>query len=213
MSSRSVRRTALTAAAATLSIVLGACGANFNAQTAQPYQPAEGTNADSAGIAVRNLLVVASADGKGELHGVLVNNGAAADTLVSITQAPPKPVAPVAEGEQPPAPVVVTFGKFEPLPLALGDSITLPQTGGIEPTPTATPTSTPTATPTATPTTTPSPAAPKPFSVTGGKPGTMIDVVITFGKAAPITTHIPVITEDHFSPTPRDDAEKGEGGH
>ncbi|TDC14355.1 hypothetical protein, partial [Kribbella albertanoniae] len=130
LSARSVRRAALAGAAATLSIVLAGCGAGFNAQTAQPYQPAEGTNASSGGIVIRNVLVLADEHGKGELHGVVVNNGTATDTLVSITQAPPAP--PVAD-----APAVeanpVTFGKFSPLALQVGAALRLPQTGGIEP--------------------------------------------------------------------------------
>ncbi len=207
LSARSVRRAALAGAAATLSIVLAGCGAGFNAQTAQPYQPAEGTNASSGGIVIRNVLVLADEHGKGELHGVVVNNGTTTDTLVSITQAPPAP--PVAD-----APAVdatpVTFGKFSPLALQVGAALRLPQTGGIEPTPSTTPTATPTVTPTATPTSTPKTPAAAPFSVTGAKPGEMINVVITFAKAGPITTDVPVLTEDHYAPTPRDDAPKGE---
>ncbi len=211
LSARSVRSVALAGAAATLSIVLAACGANFNAQTAQPYQPAEGTNVASGGIVVRNLLILSDAEGKGEIHGVVINNGTGSDTLVSITQAPPKPTTP----DTPPVDATpVTFGEFSPLTLQVGAAVRLPQTGGTEPTPTTTPSTTPSTTPTATPTGTPkTPATPAaaPFSVTGGKPGEMVSVVITFGKAGPITADVPILPEDHYSPTPRDDAP--EGGH
>ena len=44
-------------------------------------------------------------------------------------------------------------------------------------------------------------------AVTGAKPGQMIKVTITFGTAGPITTSIPVLTEDHYSPSPRNDGE------
>ena len=71
LSSRSVRRTALAGAAATLSIALSACSASFDAPTLQPYQAAEGTNADSGSLHVRNMLVLADAEGKGELHSVI----------------------------------------------------------------------------------------------------------------------------------------------
>jgi hypothetical protein len=214
LSSRSVRRAALAGAAATLSIALAACGANFSAQTTQPYQAAEGTNASSGGIVLRNLIVLATEDGEGELHGVVVNNGDSTDTLVSITQAPPKPT-PAANPDVPPVePAVVTFGKFDPLSLKVGAALRLPQTGGVEPTPTttpsATPTTTPTATPTGAPTATPKTPAAAPFSVTGAKPGTMVNIVITFTKAAPITIDIPVLTEDHYAPTARNDAPAGE---
>ncbi|WP_405064151.1 hypothetical protein OG474_21565 [Kribbella sp. NBC_01505] len=223
LSSRSVRRAALAGAAATLSIALAACGASFNAQTAQPYQAAEGTNAASGGIVVRNLLVLASEAGKGELHGVVVNNGTTADTLVSIEQGP----CPAADKPQP---AKWLFSSFEALTLKPGASISLPQ--AIETTATPAPSTAATATPgtaTATPgksTATPTasaPATPVPCGATptplpklqpgealGGKPGQMVNVTITFGNAGPITTDIPVLTEDHYAPTPRDDASAGE---
>ncbi|TWD81571.1 hypothetical protein FB561_2687 [Kribbella amoyensis] len=174
---QAVRRTFAATATVTLSIALTACGANFNAQTAQPYQPAEGTNADSGSIAVRNLLVMASEDGKGELHGAIVNNGADPDTLVSIASAP--------EGTEPAGatedPVSVTFGNVRPMTLVPGQMLSLP------------------------------PATGAPFTVTGGKPGDMVAVTITFGKAAPITTAIPVLTLDHYSPSPRADGGEAHG--
>lgn len=187
LSSRSVRRTALASAAATLSIALSACGASFNAQTLQHYQPAEGTNADSGSIAVRNVLVIAAEDGKGELHAVIVNNGGSDDTLVGIAQAPAGTPDGQAGGDQP---TEVTFGNVKPLDLKAGTSTLLPPAEGQE---------------------TGNGEAPgEPITVTGGKPGQMINVVITFGQAAPITAYVPVLTEDHYSPTPRAD---GEGGH
>ncbi|GAB2676172.1 hypothetical protein [Kribbella swartbergensis] len=188
LSSRFVRRTALAGAAATLSIALAACGANFNAQTLQPYQPAEGTNADSGSIAVRNVLVLASEDGKGELHAVIVNNGSTDDTLAGIEQAPEES----GDGQSGDQPSSVTFGNVKTLDLKAGTSTVLPPATGQEGTETGE-------------------AAGEPITVTGGKPGDMINVTITFGKAAPITTHIPVLAKDHYSPTPR--ADEGTGGH
>ncbi|MFG1814364.1 hypothetical protein ACGFIF_11405 [Kribbella sp. NPDC049174] len=185
LSSRPVRRTALAGAAATLSFVLAACGANFNAQTLQNYQPAEGTNADSGSIAVRNALVIASEDGKGELHAVIVNNGGSDDTLVGIEQAPPGTQDGQAGGDQP---TEVTFGNVKPLDLKAGTSTLLPP----EPAPELAENAE---------------APGEPITVTGGKPGQMINVVITFGEAAPITAYIPVLTEDHYSPSPRADGE------
>jgi hypothetical protein len=35
----------------------------------------------------------------------------------------------------------------------------------------------------------------------------MIKLTITFGKAGPITASIPVLTLDHYSPSPRPDSE------
>jgi copper(I)-binding protein len=174
LSSQAFRRTALTAAAVTLSFTVAACSASFSAQTYQPYQAAEGTNASSGGIAVRNMLVLASEDGKGELHSAIVNHGDSDDTLVSIESAPAD--APVQNGSDPQdAPAKVTFGNVRTMTLKVNESLTLP------------------------------PATGSPITVTGGKPGDMIKVTITFGKAAPITTSIPVLTLDHYSPSPRQD--------
>ena len=166
-----LRRVAAAGATVTLSLALAACGANFNAQTMKPYQPAEGTNATSGSIAVRNLLVLAAEDGTGELHAAVVNTGKTDDTLVGIaSEAAPQGQ----EGAEPPA--TVTVGNVRPMTLASGTSLTLPPVSG------------------------------KPFTVTGGKPGAMVTLTITFAKAAPITAHVPVLTTDHFSPTPREDA-------
>ena len=199
LSSRFARRTALASAAATLSIALAACSASFNAPTLQPYQAAEGTNVDSGQLKIRNMLVLADAEGKGELHSVIVNDGDTADTLVSIKQAPPGTSDGQAGGDQP---TEVTFeGIKEPVDLAPHSALLLPGTGA------ETPSATPSATPTDTPTETPS--APTPGAedggptvvVTGAKPGQMVNVTITFGTAAPISTYIPVLTDDHYSPS------------
>jgi hypothetical protein len=192
LSSRSLRRTALAGAAATLSIALTACAASFNAPTLQPYQAAEGTNADSGSIHVRNMLVLADEDGKGELHAAVVNDGDD-DTLVKIEQAPAGTPDGQAGGDQP---TDVTFSEIKALDLKAGTSTILPGSGaetstGETPSPTPSPTETPGSE-------TPGSA----ITVTGAKPGQMVNVVITFGKAAPITTYIPVLTEDHYSPSP-----------
>lgn len=173
LSSQAVRRTALAGATVALSITVAACGASFNAQTSQPYQPAEGTNAQSGGIAARNLLILASEDGKGELHGVFVNSGQTDDKLVGIAAAP----AAVTQGASTEQPATVTFGGLKETDLKAGDAYTIPPAGG------------------------------QPVTVTGGKPGQMIKVTITFAKAGPITTSLPVLTTDHYSPSPRPDAE------
>ena len=177
-SSRSLRRTALAGAAATLSIALTACAASFNAPTLQPYQAAEGTNADSGSIHVRNMLVLADEDGKGELHSAIVNNGND-DTLVKIEQAPPGTSDGQAGGDQP---TDVTFSKISPVDLKAGTSTLLPPATGAE--------------------SENGEQSGEPITVTGAKPGQMVNVIITFGEAAPITTYIPVLTEDHYSPSP-----------
>jgi hypothetical protein len=179
LSSRSLRRTALAGAAATLSIALTACAASFNAPTLQPYQAAEGTNADSGSIAVRNMLVLASEDGKGELHSAIINKGTSDDTLVKIEQAPAGTPDGQAGADQPGE---VTFGKVSPLDLKAGTSTLLPPATGAE--------------------SENGEQSGEPITVTGAKPGQMVNVVITFDKAAPITTYIPVLTEDHYSPSP-----------
>jgi hypothetical protein len=197
LSSRSLRRTALAGATAALSIALTACAASFNAPTLQPYQAAEGTNADSGSIHVRNMLVLANEDGKGELHSAIVNNGSTDDTLVKIEQAPAGTQDGQAGADQP---TDVTFSEIKPLDLKAGTSTLLPGPGA-ETSTGETPSETPTATPSAGETPGAEASGPA-ITVTGAKPGQMVNVIITFGKGAPITTYIPVLTEDHYSPSP-----------
>jgi hypothetical protein len=174
LSSQAFRRGTVAAAAITLSIAVAACGASFNAQTSQPYQPAEGTNASSGSIAIRNMLVLASEDGKGELHTGIVNQGSQDDTLVSIEGAAAD--APAQNGETPAdTPATITVSNVRRLTLKAGSLVTLP------------------------------PASGQPVTVTGGKPGQVIKLTITFSKAAPITASVPVLTLDHYSPSPRND--------
>lgn len=172
LSSQALRRVTWAGATAALTIAVTACGASFDAQTSKPYQAAEGTNANSGAIAVRNMLVLASEDGKGELHSAIVNTGDTDDTLVSIAEAAAEPGTQEV-GTTTETPATVTFGNVRPMTLAAGASLTLPPPTGL------------------------------PFTVTGGKPGDMIRVTITFSKAAPITASVPVLTLDHYSPSPR----------
>jgi copper(I)-binding protein len=169
---RTVRRTALAAATVTLSIAVTACGANFSAETQQPGQAADGTDATSGPIAARNLLVLASDDGKGELHAAIVNTGQDDDLLIGIAAAPADAAAQAGATD---SGTNVKFGNVRPMTLKAGASLTLPPPTG------------------------------KPITVTGGKPGEMINVTITFSKAAPITAHVPVLTVDHYSPSPSPD--------
>ena len=208
LSSRIARRTALAGAAATLSIALAACSASFSAPTLQPYQAAEGTNVESGQIKLRNFLVLADADGKGELHGVIVNDGDAADTLVKIAQADAGTSDGQAGSDQPQPGQVQFTGLTDPVDLAPHTALRLPgananATGAEAGTPTATP-----ATPSAAPTETPSASTPgaedggPAIVVTGAKPGQMVNVTVTFGTAAPVSAYVPVLTDDHYSPTP-----------
>jgi copper(I)-binding protein len=166
---RTVRRAVLAGATVTLSIAVTACGANFSAQTSQPYQSADGTNATSGPIEVRNMLVMASDDGKGELHSTILNMGQDDDKLVGIAAAPAD--AAVQTGSTATA-TAVKFGNVRTMTLQAGSAVTLPPSTG------------------------------EPITVTGGKPGQMLKVTITFSKAAPITTDIQVLTLDHYSPSP-----------
>ncbi|GAA1594323.1 hypothetical protein GCM10009789_55470 [Kribbella sancticallisti] len=179
-SSQAFRRVALAGATVALSTAVAACGAGFGAQTLQPYQPSEGTNADSGSIGVRNMLVLASEEGKGELHGAIVNSGRADDTLSAIAIAPAEDGTDGA-GTGGGGETAVKIENFKPADLKAGTSFTLPPKQGL------------------------------PVTVTGAKPGQMIRVTLTFGQAGPITTSIPVLTEDHYSPSPRNDGEEAHG--
>ncbi|WP_327639911.1 hypothetical protein OHB24_16540 [Kribbella sp. NBC_00482] len=200
LSSRFARRTALAGAAATLSIALAACSASFSAPTLQPYQAAEGTNIESGQLKVRNMLVLADADGKGELHSVIVNDGDAPETLVSILQAEAGTADGQAGGDQPGE--VKFTGLTAPLELEPHTALVLPGSGTEAPAAETTPSTTPTATET--------PSAPTPGAeeagpaiiVTGAKPGQMVNVTITFGTAAPVSAYVPVLADDHYSPSP-----------
>ncbi|HZX02566.1 hypothetical protein [Kribbella sp.] len=234
LSSRFARRAALAGAAATLSLALGACSASFNAPTLQPYQAAEGTNLESGQIKLRNLLVLADSAGKGELHGVIVNDGTDADTLVGISQAP----SGTQDGQDGSwqAGQVTFSGLKGPVELQPDSALMLAGTTAAEasanpgasakpgtpakPGASATPgTSATPAKPgaSATPGTSATPAGPTEtptasipgaedngpaITVTGALPGQMVNVTVTFGKAAPVTAYVPVLTDDHYSPTP-----------
>ena len=127
LSSQAFRRTALAGATVALSVAVAACGAGFDAQTTKPYQPAEGTNAHSGVDRVRNLLVLASEDGKGELHGAFVNYRPSDDKLVSIAAAPADARGrPGAGTEQPGS---VTFSGLKAADLKAGALYTIPPAG------------------------------------------------------------------------------------
>ena len=57
-------------------LLLTACGAGQNAQTAQPYTPTDGVQGESSSIQIRNVVVVANAAGDGILSATLVDQSA-----------------------------------------------------------------------------------------------------------------------------------------
>jgi hypothetical protein len=160
------RARSIVAAAAALLLALtvtAGCAASFGAQTQQQYQAAEGANGDSGPIAARNVLVFADAEGKGVLHGVLVNDGTSDDRLASVT------VDPAAEG--------VTVAGPQEVPLPAGQAVPFGTRG-------------------------------KAITVNGAKPGRMLKMTLSFGEAGPITLYVPVLAEDHYSPSPRPETEE-----
>lgn len=70
--------------AATSALLLSGCG--FDAQTLQPYTPAQGVNADIGEVKVRNLAIISDTDGNGYVSGSLVSP--ANDTLDSVSGHP-----------------------------------------------------------------------------------------------------------------------------
>jgi hypothetical protein len=164
---RTVRRTGLAGAAVLTASALTACGAGFDAQTTQPYQAAEGTNGQTGELAVRNVLVLADEEGKGELYGAIVNTGDTEDHLTGIQ---------VGSSQQ-----GVTVSGMRTFTLRAGQSLMIPPAGG------------------------------KPVEVTGAKPGTMLKLTLVFGDAAPLTATVPVLTTDHYSPTPRPETSEAHG--
>jgi len=90
---RAARRSARTLVAWLLSCSLvglvAACG--FNAQTNQPYTPADGTNADigtDGALKIRNLVIISRGAGEGIVSASLIGN--AEDQLTGVTVAPIK---------------------------------------------------------------------------------------------------------------------------
>ena len=69
-----------------LALALTGCG--MNAQTLQPYTPAEGVNSTTGPVMVRNLLVVADASGKGLVSASVITYGD--DTLTAVAGTPQK---------------------------------------------------------------------------------------------------------------------------
>lgn len=102
---------ALATAACAAGLLLGASGCGFEAQTLQPYTPAEGVNIDVATepgigpvVMVRGLMIISDTDGQGFLSAALVVERS--DTLVDVSGVPIGP-----DGAQgPPLTVTVPDG-------------------------------------------------------------------------------------------------------
>lgn len=114
-----VTATALVSVAA-----LNACGANFEAQTQQIYQPADGVNNKDSDVYVMGALVVVGADetigkGSGTVVARLINSADAPDTVSSV-------VATDGEGNE------VTVGGPESLELQPGESLQLADDASIQ---------------------------------------------------------------------------------
>jgi hypothetical protein len=69
-----------------LALALTGCG--MNAQTLQPYTPAEGVNSSTGPVLVRNLMVVADSAGRGVVSASVLTYGD--DTLTAVTGTPHK---------------------------------------------------------------------------------------------------------------------------
>ena len=70
-----------------LALALAGCG--MDAQTLQPYTPAEGVNSSTGPVMVRNLMVIADNTGRGVVSASLVTYGD--DTLTAVAGVPQKP--------------------------------------------------------------------------------------------------------------------------
>ena len=75
---------ALGCAAAAL-VSLSGCGAGFDAQTQQQYQPAAGVSNRDGDIYAINTLVVTDGQGSGTVVSALINQADAEDSLQSVT--------------------------------------------------------------------------------------------------------------------------------
>lgn len=77
------RRLALGCAATAL-LGLTGCGAGFDAQTQQQYQPAVGVSNREGDVYAINTLVVTDGQGNGTVVSALINQADAEDTLASV---------------------------------------------------------------------------------------------------------------------------------
>lgn len=117
---RSGRRVARAAAVVVLALgpVALTAGCGFDAQTNQPYTPADGTNLDvgtDGALKVRNLVVVSRAKGEGFISASLIGN--AEDQMTGVSVAPTK-----VDGTQGSA---VTASPAQPLQLGGGSLVVL----------------------------------------------------------------------------------------
>ena len=80
---------ALAAAALSLTLLGSAAGCGFDAQTLQPYTPADGTNLDVGAdnqLKIRNLVVVSRTEGQGIISASVLSG--ADDTLTGVAVVP-----------------------------------------------------------------------------------------------------------------------------
>lgn len=82
--SRRCRMVQALVSAVLLGTVMG-CGAGFDAQTNQPYQPAAGVTVRTSDVYAVNTLVVTDGEGNGTVVTSLINQAAEPDKLVALT--------------------------------------------------------------------------------------------------------------------------------
>lgn len=82
-----LRRLARAATPVVALVLVTGCGANFNASTNIPYQPAEGTNDRSNGVYVLNTLAVTDGEGDATIVARLVNQQDDDDQLLNFAVA------------------------------------------------------------------------------------------------------------------------------
>lgn len=86
MPSRFRRGLAFVLAAAMLP-VLSACAASFGAATQDPYAPADGVQANSGSLQLRNLVLVVTGANQATLVGTVFNKGDEPDAIVAVSSA------------------------------------------------------------------------------------------------------------------------------
>ena len=82
---------ALAATVLSLGLLGSAAGCGFDAQTSQPYTPADGTNLDVGAdnqLKIRNLVVVSKTEGEGIISASIVSGSGDTLTEVAVTPSP-----------------------------------------------------------------------------------------------------------------------------
>ena len=106
---------ALAAVVLSLGLLGSAAGCGFDAQTLQPYTPADGTNLDVGAdnqLKIRNLVVVSRTEGEGFISASIISGGGDTLTAAAVVPSPLSGSPAPAVTAEVPAPVELPAGRL-----------------------------------------------------------------------------------------------------